>query len=188
LRHDRSGRLPLRAEHENGQCQAWLSHEWDFPLEGSLSVELVSASGAKRRIHSGKIRLAPNRSSKVWSAKRSALGIKDPASQCLVVRFSAQGLERRAILYFERPRRLQLQDPKLSLAATHSAELSFVRIRATHLARAVELGSNVPGQFSDNGFDLLPGETRDIVFSPAKAGAKPVFHCQSLNAIALKRS
>ena len=187
LRFDRSGQLPLRARDEDGECQAWLSHEWDFEVQGTLSVELASPKGRLGLIHSGRIRLAAGSSSKLWSARRKALGITDPSRQYLVFRFSAPGLERRAILHFERPRRLSLEEPGLRQVVSHQGELCFIRIHARKLALAVELLANVPGQFSDNGFDLLPGERRDIVFSPSKPGAKARFEVKTLNAIALKQ-
>jgi len=124
-------------------------------------VDVVSKSGARRRVHSGKIRLSPRSSSKVWSARRKALGIKDTASQFLVVNFKAPGLDRRALIYFERPRRQKLENPGLSLKSSPQGEVVFVQIRARKLARYVELHASVPGRFSDNGFDMLPGEARE---------------------------
>jgi hypothetical protein len=46
-----------------------------------------------------------------------------------------------------------------------------VALRARHLTLAVELHAPVAGRFSDNGIDLLPGETRILRFSPDKGGA-----------------
>ena len=189
IRHDRSGKTPLHADAEGGECQAWLTHEWPSAVEGQLSVELLSAigRGSRRRIYQGKIRVAPHSSSQVWSASRKALRIKDPSSQFLLLRFSAPGLERQALIYFERPRRLKLENPGLTLKAEADGELVFIRLKAQKLARCVELSASQAGQFSDNGFDLLPGEAREIVFSPADASQRARFSFKTLNEIALKR-
>jgi hypothetical protein len=62
-----------------------------------------------------------------------------------------------------------------------------VAVRAKALALACELHAPVPGRFSDNGFDLLPGETRILRFTPAKAGIiKGPWEALCLNQLAVE--
>ncbi len=188
LRQDRTGRLPTRAKDENGLCQAWLSHEFDAAVSGSLKVELWDQRGRRGRVWSGRIKVPANASACVWQSSRAKLRVKDPASQYLVFHFEAPGLSRRAQLYFERPRLQSFQQPGLALKSKREKEVSFLELRASRLARYVELSSSKPGQFSDNGFDLLPGERRTIVFTPDDPGAGASFSVKTLNQIALSRS
>jgi beta-mannosidase len=190
LRYGRSGYLPKRAKDEGGEAQAWLTHDWESPVTGTLNVELMNTSGKRRRVFRGKIRVGAYGSSKVWSAKRSSLRLKDPASEFLVFTFEAPGILRRAQLYFERPKLQALKEAGLTISAKRDAQsgLTFVRVRARSLTRYVELHASKPGVFSDNGFDLLPGEARELVFTPASHGPRARFEALSLNAVALKRA
>ena len=68
------------------------------------------------------------------------------------------------------------EDSKISLKINGSA-LSF---RAEKPAYYVSLEADVAGHFSDNAFDLLPGETRTIQFTADDASAKPNFTLRDL--------
>jgi beta-mannosidase len=67
--------------------------------------------------------------------------------------------------YAPRPyKSYDLQDPLLKL----DAKDGVITLKAERPAYFVALESTVAGHFSDNAFDLLPGETREIVFTPDK--------------------
>jgi beta-mannosidase len=72
----------------------------------------------------------------------------------------------RSLFYFAKARELELPDPELRLErGAARAEGTSLELRARRLARAVWLSSpGSDGHFSDNYFDLLPGEQRSLEY------------------------
>jgi beta-mannosidase len=65
----------------------------------------------------------------------------------------------RCLFYFVKPKDLKLSDPGLNKDISEDAGQFIVTLSATHLAKNVSLSAEgFDGQFSDNYFDLLPGE------------------------------
>jgi beta-mannosidase len=171
LHSDKVGRLPLRAADEDGRAEAWLCLDGREPFSGVLTVERWSMDGRQAAVARVAVRAAANRSVRLWSAGRRACGIVNSARQYLVFELKGKdGRRRRSLLFFERPRRLALPDSGLVVGARADDGTVEVAVRASHLTLAVELHAPVAGRFSDNGFDLLPGETRRLRFTPDKPG------------------
>jgi beta-mannosidase len=166
---EKVGKLPLRAEQEDGRCEAWLTLDGTRPFKGTLKVERWNVNGKQATLASKTVSLAANKSALLWSRQRQACGIKDGTREFLVFTLKGrEGLERRSVLYFERPKRMNLPPSGLVVGARGKDDHVEVAVRAGKLALSVELHAPVPGRFSDNGFDLLPGETRVLKFVPEK--------------------
>lgn len=77
---------------------------------------------------------------------------------------------------------LELQPLGLGLEAQPGVDGGYdVTVTAAGLALYVQIESDQPGRFSDNGFDLAAGEMRRITFTPAnEAAAAPVFRFYDL--------
>jgi beta-mannosidase len=70
------------------------------------------------------------------------------------------------LLYFGAARELRLPQPALDVTARNGDGGVVVTVKARKLARAVWIDTSVPdARLSDNAFDLLPGESRDITVS-----------------------
>jgi beta-mannosidase len=173
VRHsDKVGRIPLRAKDEDGRCEAWLTLDGPQAFRGRLVVERWGAQGREAVLARAAVSVPANASRRLWQRRRLACGIEDPSAQYLVFRLGGgKGPERRSLLFFERPRRLELKAAGLVVGAKADGDGFQVAVRSQRLALAVELHAPVPGDFSDNGFDLLPGETRLLRFTPARPGA-----------------
>ena len=79
----------------------------------------------------------------------------------------------RNLFYFLKTRELALPSPELSLAVTPHRIGATVKVTARRFARAVWLSTpDGDGAFSDNFFDLLPGESATVEWTPAP-GARP---------------
>jgi beta-mannosidase len=70
-----------------------------------------------------------------------------------------------------------LQDPGITLASDGVSLL----VSAERPAYFVMLEADVPGHFSDNAFDLLPGERKLIRFAPERTGAAVQFSVRNLH-------
>ncbi len=189
-RNDRTGFLPKRGGAIGGSCEIWVTSTGTQSVLGHLNIELWDEKGCLNRLESKKIKLAANQSAKVWSRHRFELGLIDPARQYLVATLTWAKQLRRIPLYFERPTRQSFSDPGLSLKVSQKAGVWGVSIKARRLARYVELQANLAGTFSDNGFDLLPGESRWIEFKSAQAArlSRPRIKARSLYEAARKRA
>jgi beta-mannosidase len=73
-------------------------------------------------------------------------------------------------LYFSSVKNLNLPDPNITSTFRYTDEGITIRLNADVLAKSVYLESNIhQGHFSDNFFDLLPGESKEVLFtSPEK--------------------
>jgi beta-mannosidase len=169
---EKVGTLPIRAAEEDGRCEAWLTLDGPQAFRGKLRVERWGAKGREAVLGNAAVNVPANASRRIWERRRQACGIHDPAAQYLVFTLTgAAGASRRSVLYFERPKRMELKPAGLVVGAKEDGDGFQVAVRSQHLALAVELHAPVAGEFSDNGFDLLPGETKILRFTPAKDGA-----------------
>ncbi len=57
---------------------------------------------------------------------------------------------------------------------------SVLKLSSTKPAYYVSLEANIAGHFSDNAFDLLPGEIKIVTFTAADASSKPIFTIRDL--------
>jgi beta-mannosidase len=75
--------------------------------------------------------------------------------------------------YAPRPyKSYDLHDPHLSHDVRPTADGAIITVKAKRTAYYVALESALAGHFSDNAFDLLPGEARDIVFTAQQPPAE----------------
>jgi beta-mannosidase len=80
----------------------------------------------------------------------------------------------RNLLFFAKARDLALPAPEIQAAVAVGAGAPTVRVTAKRFARAVWLTTTDGiGSFSDNFFDLLPGESTTVTYQP-QPGAPPV--------------
>jgi len=79
-----------------------------------------------------------------------------------------------ALVWFLPPKDLALpRDPAVSYNVSHGKDHWSVTVRAEKLAKNVYLQwEGTPGFFSDNFFDLLPGEERTVTFTLSSPGEK----------------
>jgi len=73
------------------------------------------------------------------------------------------------IYYFNSPKYLNLPTPKIETSYKKIKEGTDILLKTDKLAKNVYLSSETEGFFSDNYFDLLPGETKKIKFSTKEA-------------------
>jgi beta-mannosidase len=153
-------RLRLHAVHDTlAEEAATLSVE-GMDFEGNLffsekiSVVLQAASAAV-----------------VWERPLAEMGVARADQKRTFVRFrllDAQGRELASRLFFwEKAKFLQLPLQQCMVSVQPAANGAFpVTIGAATLQKGVALEAAVPGRWSDNYFDLAPGESRTLLFTP----------------------
>jgi beta-mannosidase len=138
----------------------------DSPVR--LALRTMDFEGHLLFEKSSELSLAAN-ASKVYfdAALDEVLGGKEPRQVVFVAElFEGEQRLSRGLHYFAKAKDLELPDPELQLRRGRSeAGRAPLELRARRLARAVRLTSPSPeGSFSDNYFDLLPGESLKLEY------------------------
>jgi beta-mannosidase len=168
----------LSTVEEAGEIHVYGVSDLRAPTRGQLTLRLVDFEGRELWRQASDVTLAANASAVLSTWPRaSALQGADPAHVVLVAELaSSLGGEHlaRSLFYFEKTKDLALPEPELSVAVTPHASGAgaSVRVAARRLARAVRLEADpAPARreemFSDNYFDLLPGEAVTLEWNGA---------------------
>jgi beta-mannosidase len=161
---------------ENGTLRVYLVSDRRTDLPAHLTLRLVDLDGgADRWRFERDVTVKALTSEPQFSAgKRDILKGIDPSHVVLVAELTAGGgTVSRNLFYFQKTRDLALPSPELALAVTPHRIGATVKVTARRFARAVWLSTpDGDGAFSDNFFDLLPGETATVEWTPAP-GARP---------------
>jgi beta-mannosidase len=147
-------------------------HRADTPAH--LTARLLDLSGRELARREQDVVLAGNASRVYLSFTRAEiLAGADPKKVMLVVDARDKtGPLGRNILWFEKTKDLDLPKPDVRLDVAPGENGAFtVQVTATRLARDVFLTDASDGFFSDNYFDLLPGETATVSFRPTAPAA-----------------
>jgi len=139
-----------------------------------LSVRLIDFDGHERWRRDSPITVPANASRvQLTLSRREALAGADPHQVVLVAELAQDGQRlSRNLLFFVKSRDLELPDPALETAVDPRAGVTTVKVTARRLARDVWLTAEdgASGSFTDNFFDLLPGETTTVGWNPGPAG------------------
>ncbi|HEY2903881.1 MAG TPA: glycoside hydrolase family 2 protein [Polyangia bacterium] len=162
---------------EKGSVRVYVVSDRLTDTPAQLSLRLIDFDGHERWRKDTIVTVASN-SSRVYQtlSKRDALRGADPSQVVLVAELSQNGQRlSRNILTFVKARDLTLPGPELTTAVEGHDGAAVVRVTARHLASAVWLHTDGgDGAFTDNFFDLLPGETATVGWRPSAGGAVDV--------------
>ena len=161
---------------DNGTLRVYLVSDRRTDLPAHLTLRLVDLDGGGERWRFERdVTVKALTSEPQFSAwKRDILKGVDPSHVVLVAELTAGGVSvSRNLFYFRKTRDLALPSPELAIAVTPHRIGATVKVTARRFARAVWLSTpDGEGAFSDNFFDLLPGETATVEWTPVP-GARP---------------
>jgi beta-mannosidase len=133
-----------------------------YRLKGEFKLKIVSFSGQETSLGSIPVDIQPNSSTVILQkSEQDILKTSDPSSEVLVAElFSDNKPVYRCLYYFVKPKDMKLADPVLKTEIAETADSYLVSISSKNLAKNVFLSAEgMEGQFTDNYFDILPGET-----------------------------
>ncbi|PWK89664.1 beta-mannosidase [Fulvimonas soli] len=165
--HARRFYAPLRlaAFHDGGRVRAWLVSDRREPLDGELAVRVLGFDGHELSARREAVRAAPLASTPALDLDdRALLRGADPARTVVVLEWRVGGeTVSRRLVFFRPAVALALPDPGLTAEVRDDGHGPLLEIAATRLARAIWIDFNgLEVQVSDNAFDLLPGEHRQV--------------------------
>ena len=167
----------LSCREEGHSSEVYVSTEGKDGFEGQLYWALKNLKGEVIREGNKKVSLPPCRSLMVESLDFSA-ELKDGLDRERYLSLSLKGdhdsKEYRVCTWFVRYKMITLRDPKLVLAVKETEKDWEIQISSSGFAKFVEVdlksGSCL---FSDNYFDMDPGETRSLFISKEHCPENP---------------
>lgn len=139
--------------------------------QGELIVEVCDFSGNKIFQHQQKLEIKGNTSQKVYNKQiEELLRQNDVTNHYLSLAVTVAGeVITRNSYYFESPRNLRLPTPNVKHKICQIDNHYHVELSADVLTKNLYLEfTGQMGNFSDNFFDLLPGETKTVTFPIAE--------------------
>ncbi len=160
---------------EDGQARVYVVSDLRDPLTGRLTLELLDFQGRRAWEKSLDVEIPPNRSSRLFEICLSdLLQGRDKEGHVLRVRLAAGERKAENLLYFVYPKDLKLGTPAIRANMAKDGQGWRVELQTDTLVK--DLFLSVPGvamTWSDNYFDLLPGETKTVTFRGSLPKAMP---------------
>ena len=160
----------------DGKVEVAVVSDRTKPLHGTVRLVLMEFSGKILSQKDVSVDIQPLSAAQVWSAvQKEYLGGADPAAVFLHTELRIEGENNgRPVstnnLYFLPYKDLRLPDALIQSKWTTVAGKPAVQLSSATLARDVYIETGkVDGEPSDNFFDLLPGETKTVVFQVGTA-------------------
>lgn len=166
----------LSFEKENEKLCIFIVNDLLNELSGELRIEIIDFSGNKINDFREKVSVVSNESKAVY---RLELDPYKKVENQIFIRATFK--ESSAIYYLVKPKELQLLNKPIETAIVNQDGFTKVRVWSETLHKNVELSAEIPGNFSNNFFDLLPGEFIEVEFYPRDKKELKKIEKKSLN-------
>lgn len=156
---------------EDGHVRVYISSDEFKVMKGTLAIKLIDFKGNAYFIQNQPVEISGKTSVICFDTVQSALlGNLNPGSVLLRVTLSSDlfDRDRQNLLYFVSPKELLLTTPFITKKVTETKTGYTIELSSDKLAKNVFISPLVRGDLSDNYFDLLPGEARQVNFTTPK--------------------
>ena len=155
----------ISAVEENGKTTITLVSDRLNPVQGMLEMGLYNFSGKLLKKHEIAVSTAANAPKKAFEAPTNKLTDYVEGTYGLLT-FRSEGKEiARKVHIFTKPGNLALQKPDIQPEIIKETAQWIIRLQSDQLAKDVYLNfEGDEGFFEDNYFDLLPGETKTVIY------------------------
>jgi beta-mannosidase len=161
---------------EDGHVKVYISTDDPGFARATMTVKLLDFAGNLYSDEGFTVDIPGNSSLVYYDTLQSALlGNLNPKELLLLVTLKGVGfswIKTKNIYYFASPRDLALPVPVISKTVTQSKNGYTIHLTCDKLVKNLWLSTTVKGEFSDNYFDMLPGESVDVEFITTKKNAK----------------
>ncbi|MGH2665793.1 beta-mannosidase [Flavobacterium sp.] len=161
---------------EDNQYKIYVVNDELTSKNGKFELKLTSFNGKILWNKEAKIQIEENNSKVYFEIDKNELPKFDPKQAVLSVKLILPHAEEKEVFYyFEKPKNLELKKPKISVVYIDE---NTIEITTDTLAKNVFITADA-AFFSDNYFDLLPGQKKRVVISNTKKD-RPILTVQSL--------
>lgn len=155
----------ISVNEEENQYKVYVVNDELASKKGKLELQLIDFEGRNLWDKKAEIQLEENSSKVCFTIDKTGLAKFDPKHSVLSVKLILPDLkEKEALYYFEKPKNLKLKKPTISVVAI---DANTIEITTDVLAKNIFMAEG-DAFFSDNYFDLLPGQKKRIVISNAQ--------------------
>jgi beta-mannosidase len=166
------GNLLISPVNENGRVRIYIVSDVPNLTRGTMKVRLYDFSGKVLLDEMYYVDI-PGNSSEIYydTLQSSLLANLNPAEIVFSVSLTAvSGMLSSTLLYFTPPKDLNLAVPKIDLITIPIPEGFKVRLTSDVLVKNAFLSTGITGVFTDNYFDLLPGQMYEVQFRTRYTG------------------
>jgi beta-mannosidase len=172
---------------ENDSLNVYVVSDLTIAKKGMLEIKLIDFKGQIIWEEKKEIMIPANTSEVTAAYPLAEIVNKYPSNEVVLITEikDNEKLVSRNELYLARPKELPLKDPHITFdVETIGPDSLKINLRTTYLAKDVFLSfTNADGYFTDNYFDLIPGETKELFFIQQNRSTKnwePQLHITSL--------
>jgi beta-mannosidase len=140
-------------------------------IVGKLTVRLLDLGGKEVNASTVPATIAANASAVYATLAKEAFlrGRDDRQLLLLSTLVAGDSVLAENVTYFRTPKEMLLQKPEITMEVTEKGSGYEIALRTNTVARDVYLSADgLPGFFSDNFFDLVPGTAKKIMFTCGK--------------------
>ncbi|MBN1633848.1 MAG: glycoside hydrolase family 2 protein [Ignavibacteria bacterium] len=163
---------------ENNNLKVYVVSDRMKMLNGKLIIDVFSLSGKSLKNISTDVSVPPNESKMVYELKNEFKELRDVVVKAVFT--GSEGQTYKKDYYYVPPKRLILPQAEY----THSLTDNSITIKAKTFIKHMELRfKDIDVIFSDNYFDLMPGEEKTVFYDMKgkQRGAKPQLLIKNLN-------
>lgn len=159
---------------DNGVTSIWVVNDKLSAIEAKLKWKVIDFTGKVLAEKELPITIPANSSKSYFASKTTEL-LKGMNKKNVVLVCSISSGDKvisKNELYFAPPKEMLLQVPKIERTITATDNGYKITLTSNVLAKDVYLNAKNEGFYSENYFDILPGEVVEINFAPKDKGAK----------------
>jgi beta-mannosidase len=153
---------------EDGHIRVYISSDNQKLQKAVMTVKVMDFSGNLYSDEGFDVDIPENSSLVYYDTLQSALtGKLNPRELLLLVTLKGVAFSKikvKNILYFAPPKDLELPVPEIKKVVTATPEGFKINLSCDKLVKNLYLSTSAQGDFSNNYFDLLPGESVDVKF------------------------
>ncbi len=161
---------------EDGRLKVYISSDDRDFTRATMTVKVLDFSGNLYSDEGFTVDIPGNTSLVYYDTLQSALlGNLNPKEVVILVTLKGVGLswvKTKNLFYFVSPKDLALPVPIIEKTVTETKTGYNIHLSCDKLVKNLYLSTTVKGEFSDNYFDMLPGESVDILFNTPKKNPK----------------
>jgi beta-mannosidase len=164
------GKVLVSPEIDEGNIKVYIVSDKLEDVEAELMLALYDFEGARIWENTEEITITANSSAiyfEIPEKEITKLGKKNNLLLHASVDTETEMLSKNC-LYFLPPKDLDLPKPEITFDIKEQGGKHVISIRTDKLAKNVYLTTDTEGFFSDNYFDLMPGEGKTIAFEPSQ--------------------
>ncbi len=155
--------LLISSEIVDDTLQVYVINDYLKEFKDSLKIEVLDFNGNKLQEYSKNVLIQPNSSDIYFK-----IPIKGYSIVANRIVFVATFQEKQSLFYMAKPKELALENVTINKSIREVTNGFEIEITSKVLQKNVFLYTDQKGHFSDNFFDLFPGEVKTVFFKSNK--------------------